>query len=212
MECASAHFFLMKGANVLNVKKSLLTLAAATLLAVPAFADTVDVLSDGNLDQSPVYNGWDFGGSSYTWNNSRLLVSDPSDYYVQLRATGGRDSYMTQTFSTVAGTTYTLSFDYISVFGATQFGLQDGDANSSTWIDYEDLAHSASRTTWDTYTYTFTALSDVTTVGFVTASAGARLFLNNISVAAAVPEPASMALFMAGLGALGFVSRRRRVK
>lgn len=202
----------MKGANVLNIRKSLLTLAAATLMAAPAFADTVDVLSDGNLDQTPAAHGWDFGGGSYTWNNSRLLVNDSADYYVQLRASGGNDSYMTQTFSTVAGTTYTVSFDYISVRGTTQFGLQDGDSSSSNWIGYESLANSASRTNWDNYTYTFTALSDETTLGFVTASAGARLFLNNIAVTAAVPEPASMALFMAGLGALGLVSRRRRVK
>lgn len=196
---------------MLNVKKSLLTLAAAVLLSASAFADTGNVLSDGNLDAMPASSGWDLSGG-YRWNNSQFLVSDPSDYYVALRAVGGFDSYMTQTFATVAGTLYTVAFDYISTKGGTQFGLLNGTANSNSWIDYEVLGKSAGLTNWDKATYTFTALSDQTTIGFVAASASTRLYLNNISVAAAVPEPASMALFMAGLGALALVARRRRLK
>ena len=196
---------------MLNVKKSLLTLAAAVFLSASAFADTGNVLSDGNLDSMPTSSGWDLSGG-YRWNNSQFLVSDPSDYYVALRAVGGFDSYMTQTFATVAGTLYTVAFDNISTKGGTQFGLLNGTANSNSWIDYEVLGKSGGLTNWDKATYTFTALSDQTTIGFVAASAGTRLYLNNISVAAAVPEPASMALFMAGLGALALVARRRRLK
>jgi hypothetical protein len=70
-----------------NVKKSLLTLAAAVLLSASALADTGNVLSDGNLDSMPASSGWDLSGG-YRWNNSQFLVSDPSDYYVALRAVG----------------------------------------------------------------------------------------------------------------------------
>lgn len=195
-----------------NLKKSLLTLAAASLLSVSAMADTGNVLQDDSLDLNPVYNGWNFGNGSYSWNNT--LSSDPTDYYVLLRASGGRDSYMTQTFNTVAGTTYTLSFDYLrSAKGAVQFGVQDGATDAGDWLIYQALPKQRSDGgAWTTGTYTFTALSNQATLGFVTASAGAKVYLDNISVVAAVPEPASMALFLAGLGALGVVSRRRRVK
>lgn len=199
---------------MISLKKSLLTLAAASLLSVSAMADTGNLLQDGNLDLNPVYNGWNFGSGAYSWNN--IKTSGPTDYGVLLRASGGRDSYMTQTFSTVAGTTYTLSFDYLrSARGAVQFGVQDGATDAGTWMLYEALPDSKGGSgTWKTGTYTFTALSDHATLGFVTASLAAKVYLNNVSVRtlAPVPEPASMALFMAGLGALGFVSRRRRVK
>lgn len=192
-------------------KKAMMTLAASVLLSTSAFAST-DLLTDGNLDLSPTYNSWDIGGGTYSWKTNPALVTDPTDYYVVLQATGGMDTYMTQTFSTVAGTLYTVTFDYISTKGGTQYGIQDGTA-SGTFIDYQTLDKSADKTAWTTASYTFTALSGQSTIGFVSSVGAGKLYLNNVSVtAAAVPEPASFALFLAGLGGLGVVSRRRRVK
>lgn len=192
------------------IKKSLALLLAGGLLSGAAMADTTNLLTNGSLDSSPL-NGWDISGK-YKWTTSDKYSASASDYFVKLVAKNAEAS-MTQTFATVAGMSYTVSFDYDSKDGAAFYGINDGNAaaaGSNSFITWTQLSNGAKNMSH--VSYTFTALSGMTTLGFSAASQGAKLALNNLSVMAAVPEPASIALFMAGLGALGLVSRRRRVK
>lgn len=191
------------------MKKSAGWILSGMLLSASAMADTGSLLTNGSFDSS--LERWVLTGA-YNWTTSGKYSSSASDYFVKLINKKDAAS-MTQTFATVAGMTYTVSFDYDSKGGDSYFGVNNGSAsdalNLSSFITWEKLANGATNMTH--MTYTFTALSDVTTLGFSAASKGAKVILNNVSVAA-VPEPASIALFMAGLGALGLVSRRRRVK
>lgn len=193
------------------IKKSLALLLAGGLLSGAAMADTTNLLTNGSLDSSPL-NGWDISGK-YKWTTSDKYSASASDYFVKLVAKNAEAS-MTQTFATVAGMSYTVSFDYDSKDGAAFYGVNDGNAaavaNPDSVITWTQVSNGAKNMSH--VSYTFTALSGMTTLGFSAASQGAKFVLNNIAVTAAVPEPASIALFMAGLGALGLVSRRRRVK
>jgi len=119
-----------------------------------------------------------------------------------------------------AGTTYQLSFDYNGQAGNPPGAILDyslgslvsGSINVDGMNVFADLAPV---TAWqtsqslltpalsDTYRLTFT-----TSAGFFTAP-----FIDNVSVsevAAAVPEPETYALMLAGFGAIGLFGRRQR--
>lgn len=195
-------------------EKSLVVVLSAMLLSASAMAGTGNLLTNGSLDSgssgdSP--DGWNLTGDA-NWTTSKKYSSSESDYFVKLVAKNSVAS-LTQTFATVAGMSYTVSFDYDSKGGSVFFGVNNGTAaegnDTKSFLVWDQLKNG--RTNYRHASYTFKALSDVTTLGVVAASQGAKVVANSFSVAA-VPEPASVALFMAGLGALGLVSRRRRVK
>lgn len=125
-------------------------------------------------------------------------------------------SVVSQTFDTVAGTTYTVSFDV--GFGPDSNSTGDSMGhpvlNSSVDVGLNGVYNtfSSAANGWATKSFTFTANSASTTLSFKTSDTYSEYVgLDNVSVNA-VPEPETYAMMLAGLGALGFLARRRKLQ
>lgn len=119
----------------------------------------------------------------------------------------------------VVGTLYTLTFDYAlgqqsGFSGANQNNYWEvtlgGVVQDATALSIVDGGFSG----WQTATMSFVATSTTELLSFLaeTSSAGAPpfLLLDNVALNAAVPEPSTCSLLLGGLGALGWLARRRR--
>ena len=129
-------------------------------------------------------------GSTFTW-----LTPSPSK---EMDLSGVADtigSGIKQTLATVAGQTYDLKLDVYSVTGSIEI-----NAGSSTWTRTNVSTRSLGEI------FTFTANSTSTDISFIS-RAGIWNHIDNVSVVAAVPEPATMAAL--GLGVVGLIRRKR---
>jgi len=117
------------------------------------------------------------------------------------------------------GTTYQLTFEYAL---AQQYDWKG--ANNNVWweVGFGDSLQNTKKLSipekgfsgWQTATMYFTATSTDEWLSFLsqrTASGGPPfMLLDNVQLHADVPEPATGALMLAGLGMIGFIARRRR--
>ena len=125
---------------------------------------------------------------------------------------------MVQTFDTVSGSTYTISFDLAANFYA-------GDLIKSVLVTAPGFSqiytfNSAGRTAlnmgWVTETFQFVATGTTSSLSFdsqTNSAFGAAIDNVRVSVdgtTAPIPEPETYALMLAGLGVMGFAARRRQ--
>ncbi len=152
---------------------------------------------------NPVGNSWN-GDAAGAGN----FVAMDADYH-----TGP----MTQTITNLAvGDTYTLTFDYAfaqqtTFNGDTVQSLTEtlgGQSYTTSTVDLPSHGFSG----WQSYTTTITATSTTETLSFLAAGnlpVPPFALVSNVSLIGA-PEPASWALMIVGIGALGAVVRHRR--
>ena len=167
-------------------------LAAAMLLGAQAQAQT---LTNGTFDSN--LNGWTQpAGSSVDWSGFGTAFFN------------SRDDVLRQVLGVIGGQQYDLTFSYLSS-GATGNGLRvdfNGVGFNPAVVGY---AATNGAVFTGTYTFTATATGD-TTLRFLGVRNGFT-HLDNVSVTA-VPEPETYAMMLAGLGAVGFMARRRKFK
>lgn len=200
--------------------------------ASPDSLGTTQYLSPGDLAMT----GWVSYGLQWTPGSSTRTgevawLNCPSGCYSDLTAQSGskfldltgRSDWqygaIYQTFDTVAGTTYQVNFSqgYSSTWSSASArpNLYVVAKDGATIVDDLDPAWAGFTSTsagWTQRTYNFTAASGTTTLFFAGGYDAANYVgLDNVSVTA-VPEPESYAMMLAGLGALGFMARRRKAQ
>jgi hypothetical protein len=182
--------------------------AGDNLLVNGSFEDTAQANGTWNI-YSPI-PGWTANPAVEIRDNVAGKAKDGSNY-AELDA--NVNGSITQSFATIAGTAYTLSFWYSNrtdtavATNGLSFGLGNG------WIAAPGLAaNNSGDNQWSQVNYNFIAGGATTTLSFMATgnndSYGSSL--DNISVTAAIPEPSTYALMFGGLAAVGFVARRRR--
>jgi len=155
----------------------------------------------GNVSTAtPVY----FGAGSATKDGNTMIAFNSGDT--------AANGWLMQTFDTVAGATYVVSFGY-GMAGAG--GSQELDAfalNASGASLGNMAAVSNHKGDLDTFTFKFKADGAKATLKFVDNTHNNTVSLDGVLDNASVsnvPEPASLALVGLGLLSLGFVARRR---
>jgi len=187
------------------------SVVASTLLASAAAASANPILVNGSFESGTT--GW-----SLTPPASVRSDEQPSDGNYSLvfdygDVVGGAAS---QSFSTVAGQTYTLTFDYWAWFGATTHTLEV-DVLGMTPLLGETVTATGSGTgtrAISTFSESFTADSNSAVLSFVDRTSLANGLSSDLDVdrvaVAAVPEPSTYALTLAAFGAAQFARRRRK--
>jgi PEP-CTERM motif len=192
----------------LAVVATLLLGSSLTHAASPIFLDDFNSYPADQFNWVPASNGWavspngtvDIHGTGGVFD---LIPGNGS--YVDLDGTTLSGGLFSNNVNLIGGTTYTLSFDLagshrgsaetVNVnFGSTaaSYSLDSADPFSTRILNFTPGSDGS---------YSFSYLN----VGGDNVGA----LLDNVSVSA-VPEPETYAMLLAGLGLVGFISRRRR--
>lgn len=182
--------------------------------ATPLIANHGDANSMGLQGGSTYIPGWTVTGSEIAWigsGNPYALSASQGDRFLDLTGwvnNTANPAGVVQTINTVAGHQYTLSFDLGNStnfnYGATDSLTAQAGATSAVFTNTDVT----STNSWQHFSMNFTASGSTTDVSFTGKSAIFYIGVDNVNVAA-VPEPESWALMLAGLGLLSFIARRR---
>jgi hypothetical protein len=175
-------------------------------------------LLPGNMD----ITGWTIFGDSVGWyddahpglNSPNVVIHASNGHkFIDLTDQSGGAPFggIKTVVSTVIGTKYTLTFDlgtskfYNPVTGASA-ALTIGDIPFNIFT----AVTGGNPGIWFSKSLTFTATTANTNIGFLGWAGKDFIGLDNVAVAAVVPEPGSVALMLAGLAIVGSVAARRR--
>jgi hypothetical protein len=212
----------------------------AALLTIAPLAAGANLLANGSFETPtvPVGSFTDFAPGSGALTDWTVFtggvsivngsfgqngVSFPAQDGVQWLDLTGNGSNSTegvsQTVATTAGHQYRLSFYVGNTTGGGIFGSTSTVAvllNGSVALTATNTATSPTTQNWFQFTHTFTASGATTTLGFRNGDPATdnnngldNVVLIDVGVAA-IPEPETYAMLLAGLGLLVFMARRRK--
>jgi hypothetical protein len=191
---------------------STVAVAAFGLSAVSAQALTVN---NGGFETGD-FTGWVQGGDtgySYVFDSSILGNPDGLPLFAgsYSAAFGPLDSIgtLSQSFSVVPGATYKLSFYLSNYFGAggpSSFSVTLGSSSFALPDDFPDFGYGK-------FSLSTVAASSTLGLTFSFHNEPGYWLLDDVSVAgpSPVPEPATLALMIAGIGVVGSLAKRRRL-
>lgn len=187
---------------------ALLAGSAAAQANVTIFSDNFDANA---LSLNAVPTGWTVtaGTVDIIGNPGFFDMLPSSGRYIDLDGSSGDAGVLSKSFSLLAGTTYTASFDLA--------GNQRNGAAESVAVSFGTASTSASlaqMAPWTPYSLSFTTTAAGSyTLSFANAGGdNVGMLLDNVKVdqhVAAIPEPQTYALMGMGLLAIGFAARRR---
>lgn len=193
------------------MKKSI---AIAVLATASAFSHASTIFSDNFESNAFGYNltpnGWTVSNGTVDVEGCRVV----SGKCIDLDGTSFDAGVLSKTFSLIAGTTYTASFELAGNqrgFMGPSYAFDTGTVSFGTQNFNYRVAASAG---FSLYQLTFTP-SASGSYGLSFANSGGDnvgVLLDNVSVTSAVPEPESYALMLVGLGIMGSIARRRKVR
>jgi hypothetical protein len=181
------------------------------------------------LDFTTVPTGWTKVDPSCSTSCIGLFMQQDSKFGIPFVPANGHQSFgfggndvtsgsLSQTFDTVIGGVYSVSYQYLIQQGLEQEALEVDVFNGGTMLATNALTFS--NTSWATGTLQFTATGTSSTLQFsdetgsvlpgVGAATNWALDAVTVTQTNATPEPGSFVL--AGLGGLMVVFRRRRAK
>ncbi len=215
----------------------ILASAAALALLTPSVASAANLLANGGFEQTSGsfegWGGWTFysGGpnplpgwtvsfGSVDVTNNQSGWSPASEGFNSLDINGWSRGEIAQTFATVIGQLYSVTFDYSRNAAAAPspatatVSAGAGAFNVSAPYD-TGLFGTVGAMRWQSGGFSFvgTGLDTIRLTATVEGNGG--VFFDNISVGAltpsgAVPEPAAWAMMIVGVGLTGATLRRRR--
>jgi hypothetical protein len=202
-------------------------IALAALAAISATASAANLINDGSFESITqaagtwnTYNavpGWIVTKANGTPSANGLEIRNnvagtAEDGHNFIELDGYENDRITTAFATTVGQKYEITFWYANRDGvaASSEGF-DARVVSGSLSPLYSLVGNASTAGWHKETIDFTAGSIFSffTIKATGASDGYGTSFDNFS-AVAVPEPATLGLFAAGLAMLGLSARRRR--
>lgn len=192
------------------ISKALIASAIAALtgsaVAAPVFADNFESYpASANASQTlfgqsgGLWEGYGFG-STYVMNEATFgqPATPDGSQYAFISGAG----YFSHTMG-LADHEYEVSF--LTFLNSATFSVSPSDPVSN----FSLLSSTADGTGWYKNVYRFTPTAGYAHLTFSTTLAAG--YVDDISVSA-VPEPETYAMFLAGLGAVGFLARRRSAR
>lgn len=186
---------------------------AANLISNGSFE--LPVIPGGSAQNDPnniLIPGWTAVNADIMSNNfnGTTATAFEGNQYLDLVGFSPSGS-IAQTFATVAGQSYTLTFGYSNNAFS---GANSRSAEVRIGSDLLDIiTHStatANNLNWSIYTKNFVATDALTKLSFIgSGDSNAGVLLDAVSVNA-VPEPTSWAMMILGIGAVGAALRRQR--
>ena len=189
------------------MRKTFQTLAIV-LLASTAVPASANLVVNGSFETG-TFAGWtQVGDPSFTFVTNEVAGGGPTDglfhaAFGPLDPSGGG---IIQTFATTAGQQFTLTFDLANLGGPPNaFGLFWD--NTFLGVDFDLAAFN-----YQSFSFLLTASDSSADLGFIHYHEPSFWLLDKVSLTAAVPEPASWAMMIAGFGLAGAAARRRATK
>jgi hypothetical protein len=210
--------------------------AALSLAAAPQAAGAAELLTNGSFEDigagvpegwggltyyagGPVaLPGWSVDAGSVDLTTSASFWGPAYDGNYSLDINGWDAGTISQSFATVVGQLYNVSFAYgRNVAGAPDPALATVSAGGHSFdvvAPNDGSFGSGHNMLWKTGGFSFTGTGSPTTITLAAGNGGnGGVFFDKISVtdgAGAVPEPQTWALMISGFGMMGAMLRRRR--
>lgn len=198
--------------NIFHAAALATLISAGSAQALPLLTNgsfEADIQADGSFGIYPGLTGWSAAPDVELRNNNAGAAQDGVNF-VELDAFS--NSAIFQNVNTVAGQRYRLSFWYSprsGVSAASNPIVASWGGNQIAGVTADGTNNSGN--VWQQYSFNLLATGALTEVRFAARghsdSYGGSL--DNVTLAA-IPEPATLAMFTLGLGLLGFAARRKQ--